>query len=277
MRKALFFTLIILPFCLGAARAQDTKIVFLHHSTGGLIYNDGKVAKLIQEYNQKNGVNYSISEKNFPDKPYVWANYPFDYWNIWINGYCGKQKQSPNYPSVACLEDICSANNVIILKHCYPGADILEDTGTPAVNASRKSLENYKMQYRALREKFREFPNNDFIIWTLAPRHRLDANSPANAGRAKEFVDWVKNEWLTEEGKTYQNIHIFDYFSLSAEMQPTSAPPRIPYTLKYEYERAHDQDDSHPNKLASEEIGPQFFQFIINTINKRNGRLAKSS
>lgn len=94
MRKVLFFSLIILPFCIGKARAQDTKIVFLHHSTDRLIYNDRKVA---------------------------------------------------DHPSVACLEDICSTNNVIILKHCYPGADILEDTGAPALNASRKSLENYKM------------------------------------------------------------------------------------------------------------------------------------
>ncbi|MGV8133856.1 MAG: hypothetical protein AB2L20_01470 [Mangrovibacterium sp.] len=259
---AAFFTLL-------GADAQERNIVFLHHSTGGLIYNNGHVADSIQAFNRKNGTDYSITERSFPDKPYPWANYPYDYWNIWIKGYCNEKKGSDGASNVACLEDLCAAYDVVILKHCFPGADILEDTGTPQISSARKSLENYKLQYRALRDKFQEFPENLFIVWTLVPRHRLDADSPQNAKRAKEFADWVKNEWLSENGRDYPNIRIFDYFSLAAEMDIHAAHPRVPYCLKYEYELAHDQEDSHPNQLASEEIGRAFSRFIIETISQK--------
>lgn len=268
--KQTFYLGIALIFLLQqVVNGQDANIIFLHHSTGGLIYKDGHVADSIQAYNKRNGTKYSITERNFPDKPYPWANYPYDYWNIWINGYCNEQKNDSTYVNITCLEDLCKEYDVIMLKHCYPGADILEDIGAPDVSSSRKSLENYKLQYRVLRDKFQEFPENDFVVWTLVPRHRLDANSPANAGRAKEFVDWVKNEWLTENGQNYTNIHIFDYFSLAAEINTKVEAPRIPFCLKYEYERSHKDDDSHPNKKASQEIGPKLFQFIVDVIQKK--------
>lgn len=265
--KQLYYvvTIIFISFG-GKLHAQNEKVIFLHHSTGRLIYNDGHVADSIQAYNEKNGTNYHIKEKNFPYKPYEWLNYPYDYWNIWLNGYCEQYKGEKGYSNVKCLEDLCLEYDVITLKHCYPGADILKDTGNPDISGDRKSLENYKLQYRVLRDKFQEFPDNDFIVWTLVPRHRLDANSPENAPRAKKFVDWVKDEWLTEEGKTYDNIHIFDYFSLAAEQNISPNPIRVPYCLKYEYERSHDNKDSHPNKLASKEIGTEFYKFIINVL-----------
>jgi hypothetical protein len=267
MKQIFNFTLLCIVIFGGEITAQESKIIFLHHSTGGLIYNDGHVADSIQAYNERNGTNYLIKEKNFPYKPYEWLNYPYDYWNIWLNGYCDQYKGEKGYSNVKCLEDLCRDYDVIIFKHCYPGADILKNTDNPDINSDRKSLENYKLQYRALRDKFQEFPNNEFIVWTLVPRHRLDANSPENAPRAKEFVDWVKNEWLVEGAKSYDNIHIFDYFSLAAEQDTAAVPPRVPYCLKYKYERAHDGKDSHPNQLASEEIGPEFYKFIIKVLN----------
>ena len=266
MKQTFIFSLLLALLFGGKLSAQDAKVIFLHHSTGGLIYNDGHVADSIQAYNERHGTNYFIKDRNFPYKPYAWLNYPYDYWNIWLNGYCDQYKKEKTYRNVECLEDLCREYDIIIFKHCYPGADILEDTGEPDISSDRKSLENYKLQYRALRDKFREFPDNDFIVWTLVPRHRLDANSPENAPRTKQFVDWVKNEWLSEEGKTDDNIHIFDYFSLAAELNTMPRAPRVPYCLKYEYERSHDKKDSHPNQLASEKIGPEFYRFIVRVL-----------
>ncbi len=257
-------------FCLGGiVKAQDVKVVFLHHSTGGIIYRDGSVADSIQAYNKRNGSDYQFTEKAYPNKPYGWANYAYDYWNLWLNGYGKQYKGQENYPNVASLEDICKEYDVVIFKHCYPGADILEDTGNPDISSDRKSLENYKLQYRALREKFQEFPGKDFIVWTLAPRNRLVKDAPENAKRAKKFVDWVKNEWLSESGKTYDNIHVFDYFSLSAELDLNCKAPKVPYCLKYKYEIDHNDDNSHPNELAAQEIGPEFSEFVIDVLKGR--------
>lgn len=262
--------IIAILFCsVTILHAQDESIIFLHHSTGRLAYNNSAMADSFKVYNVKHGTKYAITERNFPDKPYPWNNYPYDYWKIWLDGYCDSIKSDERYPNVECLNDLTAKYNTIVLKHCYPGADILEDTGKPDISSSRKSLENYKLQYRALRAKFAQYPNNHFVVWTLVPRHRLVENAPANAWRAKEFVDWVKNEWLTEEGKTYKNIHIFDYFSLSAELDENAVAPRVPYTLKYEYELKHDDRDSHPNTFGSKIIGTAFFQYLIKNLQAR--------
>lgn len=261
-----FKILLLLFFVSSFVNAQNEKIVFLHHSTGGLIYEKGGIPKLMEEYNSHNGTNYTIVEHEFPNKPYPWRNYPYDYWNIWINGYCEENKDTEEYENVECLETLTQNYDIIILKHCFPGAKVLENTGSPDITSDRKSLENYKLQYKALRDKFDSFPDNDFVVWTLVPLHRLANGAPENAARAKEFVDWVKNDWLKEDGKKHPNIHIFDYFSLSAVLDKNTELPNVPYCLKYEYERSHEDSDSHPNDLACKNIGPEFFKFIVKTL-----------
>ncbi len=104
------------------------------------------------------------------------------------------------------------------------------------------------------------FPNNKFLIWTLAPLHR-NATNNNEATRAKEFVDWVNNSWLKEDGKTHPNIYIFDFFLLAAEQ---SLFPVLGNTwcLKYSYEGDHNGNDSHPNNLANDFIAPLFAEAI---------------
>ncbi len=261
---------VVLAFFLPACTSNQVKsptakkIIFLHHSTGGMVYSKGSVSRSIKDYNKKHGTNLSITERNFPNKPYPWQNYPYDYWNIWINGNCEQQKGTKTYKNVECLESLAKDYDVIIFKHCFPGAEVLEDTGTPNIASERKSLENYKLQYRALRDKLDKFSDNDFIVWTLVPLHRLSDNAPETAARAKEFADWVKTDWLNEDGKKHPNIHIFDYFSLAAELdKPKTGGTKVQYCLKYEYELAHDNGDSHPNDLACKEIGTEFSKFIL--------------
>ena len=65
---------------------EATNILFLHHSTGKMIWDAG-VEKWLMEYNNRYGTNFNIIEQEFPKKsPYGWNNYPFDYWNIWEEG-----------------------------------------------------------------------------------------------------------------------------------------------------------------------------------------------
>ncbi|NJO69220.1 MAG: hypothetical protein HC830_08020 [Bacteroidetes bacterium] len=108
-----------------------------------------------------------------------------------------------------------------------------------------------------------QYPNIKFIIWTLAPLHRLATNE-ANAVRAKQFVDWVKNEWLTEDGKPHPNIFVFDFWGYAAESNTSPTKGKV-NCLKYEFEKSHTETDSHPNKAANEYIGPKFAEFIVNT------------
>jgi hypothetical protein len=162
------------------------------------------------------------------------------------------------------MDKIAQDYNVIVYKHCFPGASILADNGNPLVSSNVKTIANYKLQYRALRALMDSYPNNKFIVWTLTPLHRLDTNTE-EAARAKEFVNWVKTEWLLEDQKDHPNIFIFDFFGLVAESNPTPLNGKV-NCLRYDYEIDHTSTNSHPNTLANETVGPVFAQFIVNTI-----------
>ncbi len=259
--KGFFLSLIVVFCCFavqGKAFAAGEKIIFLHHSTGGNVYTQGEVPKWLAEYDP----SLVIEERAYPTNGYPWANYPYDYWNLWVNGAC-----QPGNPNMECLDNLAEEYDVVIFKHCFPGAAILADTGTPDVGSSRKSLENYKLQYRALRNEMDKYPETTFIVWTLAPLHRLATNAD-QASRAWEFVQWVKNDFLTEDGKDHPNIFIFDFFGIVAEKRP-DPPEGQQYCLRYDYERSHSSSDSHPNELANKTAGPLFARCIVDAVEKR--------
>lgn len=239
--------------------SQKNKALFLHHSTGSGLYSAGKVSDWVKTYNSANGTNFQITERAYPNTPWPWENYPYDYWKLWVNNSCNNSN-----PNIECLPSLASNYGLVIFKHCYPGASVNPDTGSPDITSSRKSLENYKLQYRALRTLMDGMPDKKFMVWTLVPLHRL-ATTTEQAARAYEFVKWVKNNWLSEDGKSHPNIFVFDFFSLAAEMNenPTNGKQ---YCLKYEYEGSHSSEDSHPNVLANQTIGPFFSKAVIDVL-----------
>lgn len=247
--------LIVGTLLVGTGYAQTINVVFLHHSTGDNLYSEGNVAAWFTNYNSTHGTDYQVEERSYPNSPYPWNNYPYDYWNLWVNGACDNSD-----PDIACMDLLTQNYDVVIFKHCYPGADIALDSGDPDVTSSDKELQNYQVQYQELRELMDTYPNTKFIVWTLVPLHRL-ATDADTATRAKQFVDWVNETWLTESG-SHPNIFIFDFWGYAAEQDPTPAQGEV-NTLRYEYERSHTSSDSHPNTLANQTIGPIFSQFIV--------------
>jgi len=161
----------------------------------------------------------------------------------------------------AQLSDLVADYDVVIMKHCYPASDVLEDVGGTDPSSPRQCLENYRAIYRLLRDMFDENPDTLFILWTLPPRHRLfepsDGDKDANAARATAFSNWLKGDFLTEGG-SHHNIYVWDFRELV--MDPDTN------FLRYEYELSQSRSDSHPNKVANNEVGPQFAQFIVDSI-----------
>jgi len=257
--KRLYFVVL---FILLSLSFFGQNIIFLHHSTGEGVYNGGDgLPQWFNNYNTNHSSSYVISELAYPNTPYEWANYPYDYWNLWVNaGQCDNTSEG-----IRCLDWFTANYNVIIFKHCFPGAGIVADIGSPLVSSGTKSIENYKLQYRALRALMDSYPTNKFIVWTLAPLHR-NATDTESAARAREFVNWVKGDWLTEDAKTHPNICIFDFFGYAAESNPAPVNGNV-NCLKYEYEGDHNGDDSHPNAIANSTIMPLFGQFIVDVIN----------
>ena len=229
-----------------ASLGKSAKILFLHHSTGENIWNGGLEAWLAQ-YNTKNGTSYAIRETAFPNEPYEWANYPFDYWLLWV------KQAGKGYQGQPTLEKLARENTVLIWKHCFPGSALEEDSGQPAVDSDVKSLENYKLQYNALKKKMKESPNVRFILWTLALE--VEGNiDPGQAGRAREFVRWVKTDW-DEKG---DNIFLWDFHALESENG---------LFLKKKYSSGG--GDAHPNEAFSRKAAPLLGRRIVDVIEGR--------
>ena len=235
------------------------KIVFLHHSTGKVVWlgttskvsskilGKSAVKNWIDGYNKKNDTKYEIEETFFPNTNggYPWANYPYDYYNIWV-----KHAGDAPYQGESTLEMLTEKYNVIVWKHCYPVGMIQPDTGNPDVNSEEKRLENYKLQYAEIKKKMLSFPDTTFIVWTGAAMTEA-TTSPEDAQRAREFFDWVKTEWDEPD----DNIFLWDFYELETEGG---------LYLKPEYAAA--PDDPHPTPDFGERVAPLFGQRIVDVI-----------
>ena len=171
------------------------KIMFLHHSTGQVIwegknsgikkitgiFNKSKaVPDWFENYNKTNGTNFFITEQVFPKaKPYGWNNYPFDYYNIFV-----KNSGDKPYLEEPTLEMLTKDYDMIIFKHCFPAGNINESSDSADINSAEKTVENYKSQYLALKEKLIQFPDTKFLIWTTAAlvESQLQRQKPEEPG-----------------------------------------------------------------------------------------------
>jgi hypothetical protein len=255
----LLFTL-FLTAC-GSNTENMKKTIFLHHSTGYSIWlgktnnyiykvtGKGDVQKYVSQHNRKNKTNYNLSERFFPSKePYGWKNYPYDYYNIWV-----RNAGDNTYMEEPTLETLTKEYDVIAFKHCFPVSRIQPDTAAPDINSEIKTLENYKLQYKALKEKMHEFPENRFIIWTPAVNTQK-LMSEEEALRSREFRDWIVNEW-DEKG---DNIFVWDFYSYETEGG-----------LYLPEKNAVSPDNSHPGIEFSARVAPLFGQFIIDVIESK--------
>ncbi len=228
--------------------SSSVKVIYLHHSTGGVIW-DGGVDTKIANYNTNHGKNYSITQMEFPkSRPYGWNNYPYDYWNIWVN-HAGASA----YKKEPTLEMLTQTYDVIVWKHCFPVSSVVAETGSPDITSSVKSEGNYKLQYNALKAKMHEFPNNRFIVWT-GPALVESATNVEEAKRARDFANWVKTTW-DEPG---DNIYIWDF----RELETGGGLYLLP-------ENAVSTSNSHPNPTFAATAAPLIGQRIIDVIEGR--------
>lgn len=256
----------------------DKRIIFLHHSTGDIIWHGKNPSRLtnmakrinrefaekirkkpvllkyFDRYNRENNKTYLIEDKIFPKaSPYGWNNYPYDYYNIWVKN-AGKQP----YMEEPTLEILTKDYDVIIFKHCFPSSNIKPNKDTANINSNLKTLSNYKLQYRAIKEKLSEFPDTKFIVFTGAVQVKSKI-SEEEAERAKEFNNWVIKEWDSSS----DNIYLWDLYRLQTEGG-----------IYFKDEYAKTLNDSHPNDKFAKKAAKLFFDRIIDIIeNEGEGTL----
>ena len=239
-------------------KSDNVKIIFLHHSTGNGVWRGssnkylykitkrGDVENLIKKHNKNNKITFTIKEQAFPKKePYGWKNYPFDYYNIWV-----KNAGDSPYIEESTLEILTKQYDVIVFKHCYPVSSIKENSDSADINSEIKTLENYKLQYNAIKEKLHSFPDTKFIIWTGAALVEAHTNEEEGK-RSQEFSNWVKNDW-NEKG---DNVFVWDFRELETEGG---------LYLKSEY--ATNSTNSHPNNDFNAKAAKLFVNRLIDVI-----------
>jgi len=249
--STIVITLITFISCKQSGDTPDINIVFLHHSTGKVIWRGGKdqiifkiagrlgtkvaerveqraaLPALLNKYSMKQGVDIRIRDVAFPKaSPYGWNNYPFDYYNIWV-----KNAGDQPFTGEPTLEMLTKDYDLIIFKHCYPASNIGPDADSADINSDLKTISNYKLQYLALKDKLLQFPDTKFILFTGAAQVQSKI-SEDEALRAREFFKWVVEEWDVPG----DNIHLWDLFNLETEGG-----------LYFKEEYARSATDSHPN------------------------------
>lgn len=241
----------------------NTKAIFLHHSTGKTIWRGGNsfvhkvklklgfpmaVERWFTKYNKQNNTNYSVEARAFPAKePYGWSNYPFDYYNIWVeNGHQDYFNEEPT------LKTLTKDYGVIILKHCFPVSKLKNEKGSVDISSNERTIQNYKLQYIALYKEFQKYPDTKFLLWT--PPALTERKSKEEWARnMNEFYLWLKNEW----DKPDDNIYLWDFRALETEGGL--------YLLdKY----AESPSDSHPNTKLAEKAYPSFCKKIVEVFNR---------
>ncbi|MFN8255769.1 MAG: hypothetical protein U0W24_08790 [Bacteroidales bacterium] len=237
---------------------KANKAIFLHHSTGQTvlrgdvskvswkIFKEGSFIKWLKAYNKKNNSDFVIDEMPFPKKePYGWRNQPIDYYNIWVRNAGDKP-----FMEEPTLEMLTKEYGLIIFKHCYPVSSIEPDSDTANIESEKKQLQNYKLQYEALKAKMKSFPETKFLVWTGATHVKANTTEE-QALRMKEWTEWVKNVW-DEKG---DNIFLWDFYELETEGG-----------LYFKDEYASSPKDSHPSKPFAGSMAPLFGQRIIDVM-----------
>ena len=232
-----------------AASVGDyTNIIFLHHSVGHNLIDQGQVRERFTQY----GYDFYDHDYNHlglrnPDGEYLGYGYNVPHDNTDPNGLAGIFSQ-PVYPLPLNTFSGLLQHEVVVFKSCYPVSDI----------TSEEKLDEYKAYYLEMREVMDRHPNKIFIVVTPPPLNPVETNSQI-AARARHFVDWlVSDEYLA--GRL--NVSTFNFFDHLAEDDPASPELNM---LRIEYRQCA---DSHPNQEANQTIGPRFVDFVIQAINE---------
>jgi hypothetical protein len=236
------WVLLTLLLALGhPAFAQATRIIFLHHSCGQNLIEQGGVrpglTALGYEFFDH---GYNEEGLRLADGSYTGTNFAVPGDNTDPDGFAAIFAQLLHDPPDNTFSRLMQYD-VVAFKSCFPVSNVGDDA----------QLAAYQSYYRAIRDRMDQYPDKLFIIVTQPPQ--VPANSdPAEAARARAFANWLQSD---EFLAGHPNAFVFDFFGLLAGADNFLRPE---YRL--------DEYDAHPNERANREIGPRFVSFVDQAI-----------
>jgi hypothetical protein len=226
---------------------EYTDIIFLHHSTGNNLVEQGNVRQLFsQAGNSFWDQSYNYQGLRDPEGNLTGYAYTVPRDNTDPDGLARVFNQQIYEQPINALSGLMQ-HEVIIVKSCF----------TPTSNiTSDEQLEEYKNYYLGMRETMASNPGKVFVLMTQPPLNPAETN-PEEATRARILADWLKSD---DFHQGLQNLFVFDFFNYLANDDPSTADFNM---LRKEYRNG---GDSHPNQAANQEIAPHFVDFVIQAI-----------
>lgn len=221
-----------------------TNIVFLHHSTGNNLIEQGGIRERLAQAGFSfwdHGYNY-LGLRDATGQ-YMGYGYGVPNDNTDPVGLAQIFSQQEYGLPVNTLSGLLQ-HDVIILKSCFDPANHI---------TTDQQLQTYKRWYLGMRDVMDRHPDRLFILMTSPPLNPAATNTQ-EAARAREFAEWLKSDEFLKE---HPNISTFDLFGYLSEANADAAD----YGMLAE--RYRDGVDSHPNRLANETIAPLFTEFIV--------------
>ena len=223
-----------------------TNIVFLHHSVGNNLIEQGEVREGLQE------MGYDFWDHNYnhiglrdPEGSFTGYSYNVPNDNTDPDGLARIFNQRVYSLPVNTLSGLMQ-HEVIALKSCFPTSDIID----------QEQLEQKKAWYLEMRAVMDQHPEKIFIILTQPPLNPASTTLEI-AARASSLANWLTSaEFLNG----HPNVFTYNFFHYLAESDPTATDFD---KLRQEYRQG---TDSHPNQLANETIGPLFIDFIRDSV-----------
>ncbi len=259
------------PAMAASATPTSDDFIFIHHSCGNDWLKRGlHEALLAKPYVAgRNDICYGADvqpDAGRPDSLRYDGKVPGDrtdmyHWIRWFNDYLGSVKQR--------TRETGHVNRVVMFKSCFPLSHV-EAVGEAAAGDPfnpKRTVANYQAifrhpqgatavyerdgaTYRPLEQIFAENPDTLFIYVTAPPLHYAphDPSSNAAAANARQFNNWLKNDWLKAYQQRNPNLHnvaVFDWFDVLAYPADHAEHPS---RLRAEY--GGEAGDSHPTEEA---------------------------
>ena len=243
--------LVLLLVLFNPVSSQTVRIVFLHHSCGHNLIEQGSVRQGLT------ALGYAFYDHGYngdglrlADGSYTGENYDVPGDNTDPDGLAEVFSQPLDDPPDNTFSYLMQYD-VIAFKSCFPNSNISSDD----------MLQDYRRYYLSMRDRMDQYPDKLFIIVTQPPQ--VPNNTDKNEGRrAREFTEWLQSD---EYLSGHPNIFVFDFFGYLAANDNF---------LRSEYRV--DNWDAHPNERANQEIGPLFVSFIDEAIRGFGGDFESS-
>lgn len=209
--------------------ASPVKLIFIHHSCGEnwLADENGGLGLSLRDN------NYYVSDTNYgwgPDG--IGDNTDIGQWWDWFRGANSATYLSALYAESSesyeweyysrLATDPGGENLIVMFKSCFPNSHLLgnpNDAATVGDNPLRgqpswseeHTVANAKGIYNDILAYFATRPDKLFVVIT-APPQAANNTDAACAANARDFNNWLVNDWLADY--SLRNVAVFDFYNL---------------------------------------------------------------